>query len=187
MERHPDIKINITYNTWADHNNVVPAWAAAGTLPDIIYVHGSRATPWAHEGIIIDIHDIVVADEEFNVDGMWEESVRLYRVNGRIHALPYDHGPIILGYNKDMFDAAGMDYPSEDWTMEDMAAAAVELTDADMPVSGAGMASLNLGNGGSGFFTRRLGRMVHMNDDETAMTDRYCPKPAKRSTTGSTR
>ena len=43
----------------------MPAWAAAGTLPDIIYVHGSRATPWAHEGIIIDIHDIVTADEEF--------------------------------------------------------------------------------------------------------------------------
>ena len=51
----------------------------------------------------------MTADEEFNVDGMWEESVRLYRVDGRIHALPYDHGPIILGYNKDMFDAAGMD------------------------------------------------------------------------------
>ena len=28
MERHPDIKVSITYNTWADHNNVVPAWAA---------------------------------------------------------------------------------------------------------------------------------------------------------------
>ncbi len=168
MERHPDIKINITYNTWADHNNVVPAWAAAGTLPDIIYVHGSRATPWAHEGIIIDIHDIVVADEEFNIDGMWEESVRLYRVNGRIHALPYDHGPIILGYNKDMFDAAGMDYPAEDWTMEDMAAAAIELTDTDMGVWGWD-GQLDLGNGGGGFFVGAWGGQT-MNDDETAMT-----------------
>ena len=168
MERHPDIKIGITYNEWADHNNVVPAWAAAGTLPDIIYVHGSRATPWAHLGIIIDIHDIVTADEEFNVDGMWEESVRLYRVNGRIHALPYDHGPIILGYNKDLFDAAGMDYPGEDWTMEDMAAAAIELTDPDMGVWGWD-GRLDLGNGGGGFFTGAWGG-IHMNEDETEMT-----------------
>ena len=168
MERHPDIKVSITYNTWADHNNVVPAWAAAGTLPDIIYVHGSRATPWAHEGIIIDIHDIVTADEEFNVDGMWEESVRLYRVDGRIHALPYDHGPIILGYNKDLFDAAGVDYPSEDWTMEDMAAAAIELTDTDAGIWGWD-GRLDLGNGGGGFFTGAWGG-VHMNEDETAMT-----------------
>ena len=162
-------KVSITYNTWADHNNVVPAWAAAGTLPDIIYVHGSRATPWAHEGIIIDIHDIVTADEEFNVDGMWEESVRLYRVDGRIHALPYDHGPIILGYNKDMFDAAGMDYPSEDWTMEDMAAAAIELTDTPMPASGAGTAGSTWATAAGGFFTGAWGG-VTMNEDETAMS-----------------
>ncbi len=168
MERHPDIKINITYNTWADHNNVVPAWAAAGTLPDIIYVHGSRATPWAHEGIIIDIHDIVVADEEFNVDGMWEESVRLYRVNGRIHALPYDHGPVILGYNVDMFDAAGMDYPDGDWTMEDMAAAAIELTDPDAGIWGWD-GRLNLGNSANGFYLGAWGGAV-MNDEETEMT-----------------
>ncbi len=168
MERHPDIKIDITYNTWADHNNVVPAWAAAGTLPDIIYVHGSRATPWAHEGIIIDIHDIVVADEEFNVDGMWEESVRLYRVNGRIHALPYDHGPVILGYNVDMFDEAGMDYPGEDWTMEDFAAAAAALTDANMGIYGWD-GRFNLGNSGNGFYLGAWGGAI-MNDEETEMT-----------------
>ena len=168
MERHPDIKIAITYNTWADHNNVVPAWAAAGTLPDIIYVHGSRATPWAHEGIIIDIHDIVTADEEFNVDGMWEESVRLYRVDGRIHALPYDHGPIILGYNADMFDAAGMDYPGEDWTMEDFAAAANELTDPDAGIYGWD-GRLDLGNGGGGFFLGAWGATT-LDIDETMMT-----------------
>ncbi len=168
MERHPDISINISYNTWADHNNVVPAWAAAGILPDIIYVHGSRATPWASEGIIIDIHDIVVSDAEFNVDGMWEESVRLYRRNGRIHALPYDHGPIILGYNKDMFDAAGMDYPSEDWTMEDFAAAAIELTDEDAGVWGWD-GRLDLGNGGGYFFLGAWGGGT-LNEDETEMT-----------------
>ena len=168
MERHPDIDINITYNTWADHITVVPAWAAAGTLPDIIYVHGSRATPWASEGIIIDIHDIVVNDEEFNVEGMWEESVRLYRINGRLHALPYDHGPVILGYNKDLFDAAGMDYPSEDWTMEDMAAAASELTDVDAGIWGWD-GYLDLGNAGGGFFLGAWGGAT-MNEDESAMT-----------------
>ncbi|MCY4145194.1 MAG: sugar ABC transporter substrate-binding protein [Chloroflexi bacterium] len=168
MERHPDIKISITYNTWTDHNNVVPAWAAAGTLPDIVYVHGSRATPWAHEGIIIDIHDLAVADDEFNVDGMWEESLRLYRVNGRIHALPYDHGPIILGYNADMFDAAGLDYPDENWTMEDMASAAAALTDANMGVYGWD-GNFSLGNSANGFFLGAWGA-TNMNDDETAMT-----------------
>ena len=167
MEEHPDISINITYNTWGDHNNVVPAWAAAGTLPDIIYVHGSRVAPWANEGIIIDIHDLATPDEEFNVDGIWEESLRLYRVNGRLHAIPYDHGPTILGYNKDMFDAAGMDYPTEDWTMEDLLVAANALSNADESAWG-WSGELDLGNSGSGFCLGAWGGAT-MNDEETEM------------------
>ena len=167
MERHPEISINITYNTWSDHNNVVPAWAAAGTLPDIIYVHGSRVVPWAHEGIIIDIHDLATPDEEFDVDNMWEESLRLYRINGRLHALPYDHGPLILGYNMDMFDAAGLDYPTEDWTMDDLRNAAIELSKPDEFQWG-WSGELDLGNGGSDFFLGAWGGLK-MNEDETEM------------------
>lgn len=167
MEENPDIEINITYNTWGDHNNVVPAWAAAGTLPDIIYVHGSRVAPWAAEGIIVDIQSLVDPDSEFNVEGIWEESLRLYRVDGNLHGIPYDHGPLILGYNKDMFDAAGMDYPTTEWTMEDLLNAAVALTDPDQLQWG-WSGELDLGSGGSHTFLGPWGGGT-MNDDETQM------------------
>ena len=136
MERHPNVVIKRTYNSWADHNEVVPAWAAAGTLPDVIYVHGSRAYPWANENIIISVQDYVDGDEEFNVKGIWEEALRLYRVEGKQVAIPYDHGPKILGYNKDLFDAAGVDYPTDDWTMDDFLVAAEALTDRDNNIFG---------------------------------------------------
>ena len=168
MERHPEISINITYNTWGDHNNVVPAWAAAGTLPDIIYVHGSRVAPWAHEGIIIDIHDLVTPDEEFNVEGIWEEAAKLYRVAGRYHAIPYDHGPTILGYNKDMFDAAGMDYPTPEWTMDDLRAAANELSNPDEFQWG-WSGELSLTSAGPEFFLGAWNAAT-INETETEMT-----------------
>lgn len=135
LAEHPNVQIDVTYNTWSDHNQIVPTWAAADTLPDIIYVHGSRSFPWAFEGILADIQSFVDADEGFNVSGIWEEALNLYRYQGNLYSIPYDHGPIILGYNKDMFDAAGLDYPSEDWTMDDLRNAAIALTDteADIP------------------------------------------------------
>ncbi|MEM7537597.1 MAG: extracellular solute-binding protein [Chloroflexota bacterium] len=131
MEAHPEIELDTQYNTWADHNNIVPTWAAADTLPDIIYVHGSRAFPWAFEGISISIQDFVDSDEEFNVAGVWEESLRLYRFQGEQHGIPYDHGPMLIGYNKDIFDAAGMDYPDETWDMNKFREVANELTNLD--------------------------------------------------------
>jgi len=128
MERHPDIAIKRTNNTWAEHNAIVPTWAAAGKLPDIIYVHGAFAFPWNHEGIMVSIQDYVDTDAEFNVGGVWEEALRLYRYKGKQYEIPYDHGPCILGFNKDLFDEAGVPYPDETWTMDDLLENAKKLT-----------------------------------------------------------
>ena len=165
---HPGVEIETVYSTWADHNNTVPVWAAAGTLPDIIYVHGSRVAPWTAEGILASIQTLVDADPEFEVEGIWEEALRLYRVDGELVGIPYDHGPLILGYNKDLFDAAEMAYPDETWTMDDFREAAIALTDAD-----------NLQWGWSGEFGIEGGNGYayiggwggsSMNEDETEIT-----------------
>ncbi len=142
MERHPDIELEVVYNTWADHNNVVPTWAAADTLPDVVYVHGSRAFPWAFEGITVSSQSYIDSDEAFNVDGIWEESLRLYEFQGNLHAIPYDHGPVLLGYNKDLFDAAGMAYPDETWDMDKLREVALELTDLEADIPQWGMNSV---------------------------------------------
>ncbi len=170
MEQHPDVTIEQTYNTWSDHNTVVPTWAAAGTLPDMIYVHGSRAFPWSFEGINVNIQDKVDADDTFNVKGIWEESLRLYRFKGNLHGIPYDHGPIILGYNKDLFDAAGLAYPTDDWTMDDLRETAKQLTklDGDQPQWGWGGNYPALGNTESDNAIGPWGQKL-LNDDETEL------------------
>jgi multiple sugar transport system substrate-binding protein len=127
-EKHPNITIEKIYNTWADHNAIVLTWAAAGTLPDFLYIHGSRAYPWAKQDILMSLDSYIAADKEFDIEGVFQEALRLYKVDGTQYAIPYDHGPILLGYSKDAFDAAGMDYPTEDWTIEDFATAAKALS-----------------------------------------------------------
>jgi multiple sugar transport system substrate-binding protein len=127
-EAHPGVRFEYTYNTWSEHNQIVPTWAAAGTLPDIIYVHGRYAFPWNHEGIVVSTQDFIDNDPEFDVNGIWEEALRLYTYNGKQYEIPYDHGPIILGYNKDLFDEAGLAYPDEGWTWDTFLEAAKALT-----------------------------------------------------------
>jgi multiple sugar transport system substrate-binding protein len=131
LAAHPDQKIEITYNTWADHNQIVPTWAAAGTLPDVIYVHGRYSRPWNHEGILVSTQDYIDADPAFNVEDIWQEALRLYSYNDKQYSIPYDHGPIIMGYNKDLFDAEGLAYPAEDWTWDQFLEAALKLTKGD--------------------------------------------------------
>ncbi|MBV7329167.1 sugar ABC transporter substrate-binding protein [Chloroflexi bacterium TSY] len=168
MERHPEIALDVTYNTWSDHNNIVPTWAAAEQLPDIVYVHGSRAFPWAFEGISIPLDSYTESDTEFDIAGVWEESLRLYRFQGEQHGIPYDHGPILLGYNKDIFDAADMDYPDETWTMETMREAAAKLTNLEGEIPQWGYTGNNPSLGNSPSCIGSWGG-EYLNEDETEL------------------
>jgi multiple sugar transport system substrate-binding protein len=170
IEQHPNIRIDVTNNTWGDHNQIVPTWAAAGTLPDVIYVHGSRSFPWSFEGILVSIQDFVDNDPEFNVEGIWEESLRLYRFRGDLHSIPYDHGPLILGYNKDLFDEAGIDYPTADWTLDDLREVAGSLTRTDQDIPQWGWAGEQPGFGNTGHVQglETFGALL-LNDEENAV------------------
>jgi multiple sugar transport system substrate-binding protein len=169
MARHPDIFVKQINSGWAQHNQIVPTWAAAGELPDIIYVHGSRAFPWNFEGIMMPNQDYIDNDPEFNVEDVWEEARRLYALNGKQYEIPYDHGPMIMGYNKDLFDAASEPYPAEDWTMDDFLAKAKKLTkDPVWGYSGYYGGVANLGNEYGIALVGPFGGAV-FNDEETEL------------------
>ena len=55
----------------------------------------------------------------------------LYQLDGKTYAIPKDYDTIGLWYNKTMFDEAGIPYPDETWTWQDMADAAQKLTDKE--------------------------------------------------------
>jgi multiple sugar transport system substrate-binding protein len=52
----------------------------------------------------------------------------LETVNGKHYALPYSMATYGLYYNKALFDKAGVAYPTDDWTWDDLRAAALKLT-----------------------------------------------------------
>ena len=50
-------------------------------------------------------------------------------VDGKVYGVPALIDNLAIIYNKDLFDAAGVDYPTADWTWDDFRAAAKALTD----------------------------------------------------------
>ena len=48
--------------------------------------------------------------------------------DGKQIALPYDFGPMIVYYNRDLFKAANVAEPKPGWTLDDFNAAATKLT-----------------------------------------------------------
>jgi multiple sugar transport system substrate-binding protein len=62
------------------------------------------------------------------LDGLYPQTLQAYQTADGYFGLPRDFQTIVLFYNKDMFDKAGVAYPTADWTWDDLRAAAKKLT-----------------------------------------------------------
>jgi multiple sugar transport system substrate-binding protein len=126
--KNPGVTVKIINNTWPQHNQVVPTWASSHTLPDLLYIHGSRIQPWAALGMLVPIDSYLQSAKDFNLDDFFKIALILYNRKGKYYALPYDNGPIIVAYNADLFQTAGVKPPDESTTMDDLRTMAKQLT-----------------------------------------------------------
>lgn len=67
----------------------------------------------------------------FDVNALGESTVEMSKIDGQLYALPYIKSKFVLYYNKDLFDAAGVAYPTDDWTWNDFRDAAKQLTQGE--------------------------------------------------------
>ncbi len=69
-------------------------------------------------------------------DRFYPRAYEAFSLDGKQYGLPASFSNVVLFYNKDLFDAAGVAYRTADWTWEDELAAAEQLTNADEGIWG---------------------------------------------------
>ncbi|GAA5064587.1 multiple sugar transport system substrate-binding protein [Thermocatellispora tengchongensis] len=128
MRRHPTIEVRREVTPFAQFLQKYLAQAAGGSLPDIMYSHYSWVSAFVKQGVFLPLDDYAARQAGFAREDFTAPSLGYFERDGKLYGLPYDCGPKMLFYNKDLFDAAGMAYPTPSWTVEQMLAAAAELT-----------------------------------------------------------
>lgn len=128
MKRHPNIVIQAENTPWGNFLQKYLAQAAGGTLPDILYCHFSWAQQLISQGLIGSLDDYISKQPDFNSSDFTKPSMGFYRHKGQQYGIAYDCGPLVLFYNKDIFDKAGVKYPTASWTLDDLKQSAIKLT-----------------------------------------------------------
>jgi multiple sugar transport system substrate-binding protein len=126
---HPNIRV--FYSPDPDNlEEKMPADMAAGTAPDVMAGCCEFFPAWANAGHLLDLRPFVEADldKETIQDFSPAQYNALFTQDGKQYALPKYHGGLALFYNKDLFDAEGMEHPTENWTYDDYLAAMKSLT-----------------------------------------------------------
>ena len=129
---NPGSKVKLTVLPYGDMWTKVAATMAAGQPPDVMYGDFSLVRN-ALEGQLLAIDEYFKADPVLNKPELFitnmTDDVQAKYGTGKMHALILGTWVPILYYNKDIFDAVKEPYPTDDWTWDDLRAAAKRLTD----------------------------------------------------------
>jgi multiple sugar transport system substrate-binding protein len=127
MERHPNIKVTIENTAWGDFEKKYVTAAAGGNLPDLMYMHFSWIQTFVQQGIFGSLEDFINKQDDFNRDDFTAPSTVPFTSDGQLYGVPYDCGPLMLFYNKDLLKKSKLDEPTDDWTMDDLKKAALAI------------------------------------------------------------
>lgn len=112
----------------AEFQTRLKAAMAGGTAPDVFYVDDQLMTAFAPVGQLLPL-DEYMAEAGVTADQFLPQLTPIFTLDGQTYGLPKDWGTLGLIYLPEVFDAAGIDYPTEDWTWEDMRTAAQTIAE----------------------------------------------------------
>lgn len=80
---------------------------------------------------VLSLEPFIAADSSLNIDDFFPATLTPFTVQGQLWGLPANSRPYVIEYNKALFDAAGIVYPSQQWTVDDFLDIAVALTQGE--------------------------------------------------------
>lgn len=116
-EEYPNITVEIETIAFSDYFTQLQTRVAGGTAPDCFELNIENFAAYANKGALAEITGV-------DFSGLDETSLNAFNVGGRQYGLPGKFSNVVLFYNKNLFDQAKIDYPTADWTQDDLQKAA---------------------------------------------------------------
>ena len=118
------IKTEVTVVDWRNYWTQLSAGASGGQLPDVFWMHSNESQKYMANGLLMDLTDKIAKSKLVKMENYPADVAGLYSLNGKQYAVPKDVDTIALWYNKTMFEKAGVAFPTDDWTWDDLYKAA---------------------------------------------------------------
>ncbi len=122
--------INVEYEVigFNDYFTKLQTQATSKTLPDVFEINYENFVTYANNGVLKDFTEIAKSDETFDESVLTKGVIDHFKFQDKLYGLTEKFSNVVMYYNKDLFDAAGLEYPQPDWTWEDELKAAKALT-----------------------------------------------------------
>lgn len=133
---HPNIQVEVETAPFDDYFTRLQTLIAGGEAPDVFELNYENFVSYAARDVLLDLGPLAQADDTFAPDIFYQRAYDAFKYQDEQQALPATFSTVVLFYNKDLFDQAGVDYPAQDWTWDEAVAAAEEIADPEAGVWG---------------------------------------------------
>lgn len=133
---HPGVKVKIVVTAADQYATKLKAAITGKKLPDVFYFESGDLKAYYYNDILMNLTPYIEKNKDIDLNNIWKYGVDLYRYDGNmagqgdIYGMPKDVGPFALGYNKTMFEKAGIPLPDKDkpYTWQEFIDVAKKLT-----------------------------------------------------------
>lgn len=127
---HPNVKINMTCTPSSDYTVKLQTVLGGGGDVDMFGISSPPGlAEYVNKGAVRPLDDLIAAAGT-DLTGV-QSILNSIAIDGKTYGLPYKTSSWFVVYNKDIFDAAGVPYPTGAWTWEEYAEIAAKLTSGE--------------------------------------------------------
>ena len=122
-EKHPDFKVEPNFTAgaeWKELCDKMIIQIASGEAPDVCNVAVEGARMFIGNDLFIPLNDMLENDEEGQelLEQIPQSAWDSFSVDGQIYEIPNDSNSIILNYNVKMYEEAGLELPTDEYTWD---------------------------------------------------------------------
>jgi multiple sugar transport system substrate-binding protein len=132
QESNPGVQIEVEHYPFGDYNQKIPLELAAGAGPDVISTVDLIAPQLIGANRALDLtpyFDILQTEAGKDIGELYFQSaLDIFSRDGKLYAVPYYVDPSIMWVNKGIFETAGLELPTADWTWDQFLDLTKQLT-----------------------------------------------------------
>lgn len=128
-QRYPAIQVQLIHiPSQNDYRKRLSTDFAAGTPADVVLINYRRYASFAEKGVLEPLGPYLAQSTVIQEGDFYPESIKPFYWHDALMCIPQNLSSLVVYYNKNLFDQAGVAYPKPDWTWDDFLRSAQALT-----------------------------------------------------------
>ncbi|HRQ41018.1 MAG TPA: sugar ABC transporter substrate-binding protein [Chloroflexota bacterium] len=128
-QAHPEIRVELTHvPSPREYRTRLVTEFTGGAPPDVTLMNYRRYASFAANNLLEPVGPYLDKSAVIQPEDFYEVTLDAFTWQGTLMCLPQNISSLVVYYNQDLFDEAGLPYPADDWNWDDFVATAVALT-----------------------------------------------------------